>query len=239
MKDTSRIGILGGTFDPVHLGHLHVAVAVLEALDLDEVLLVPAHDPPHRPSLPFASTYHRFAMLALAVAGRKGLLASDLELSEPGPSYTARTLSGLNASGCSPLQLFFITGSDAFAEIATWKDYPAFLESSNFVAVSRPGLPAANLRGMLPQLAPRMLDLDLKEKRTGPSAEVSSPAVFLVDIVTPDVSSTAVRSRVKNGQPLTGLVPEAVEGHIRRHGLYLQHVRPSWCGPAVGDLHEQ
>src|SRR5438093_1417026 len=126
-----RTGILGGTFDPIHLGHLEAAEAARRNLQLDRVLLLPSRTPPHRSLEPRASVYHRFAMTALAAAER-GMLASDLELRRDGPSYTALTLEALHREGYVPGQLFFITGSDAFAEISTWHDYPPLFELSHF-----------------------------------------------------------------------------------------------------------
>src|SRR5262249_39122927 len=125
---TRRMGLIGGTFDPVHYGHLDAADAARLALGLDEVTFIPAHVPPHRSAQPRASAFHRFALLALALAGRSGYHASDLELGRQGPSFTVDTLRDLHRQGWSPAQLFFIIGADAFAEIATWHEYPAVLD---------------------------------------------------------------------------------------------------------------
>jgi nicotinate-nucleotide adenylyltransferase len=211
MTSRTRIGILGGTFDPVHLGHVETALAAQRALELDRVLLLPSGAPPHRHQQPFASRFHRFAMAALAVTGRRGLEVSDLEIGEPGPSYTFETLARLQADGLTPSQIFFITGADAFAEIATWSRYPQVLDMSNFVVVSRPGHPAGALRTMLPSLAARMT--------TGAhtSAQV---AIVLVDAPTPDVSSTDIRRRLESGGSIEDLVPAAVAAYIDQHGLY-------------------
>ena len=211
MKSRTRIGILGGTFDPVHLGHVETALAAQRALDLDRVLLLPSGAPPHRAHQPFASRFHRFAMVALAVTGHAPLEVSDLEIGEPGPSYTFETLSRLQADGLTPTQIFFITGADAFAEIATWSRYPLVLDMANFVVVSRPGHPAASLREKLPSLAARMR-LDAR-----PSEQV---AIFLVDAPTPDVSSTEIRRLLETGGAVEGLVPTAVAVYIDQHGLY-------------------
>src|SRR5574338_423363 len=117
MNAAARIGILGGTLDPIHQGHLDTALAARQALALDRVIILPSRVPPHRPQQPLASRYHRFAMTALAVNGIDGLAASDMELCAPGPSYTADTLSRYHAaSGMAASQIFFITGADAFAE---------------------------------------------------------------------------------------------------------------------------
>lgn len=240
MRRAGRIGLLGGTFDPIHLGHLSAAAAAREALGLDHVLLLPSHVPPHRPQ-PFASTPHRFAMVSLAVDGEEGLLASDLELTAAGPSYTSATLDRLLALGWTPSQLFFITGADAFAEIATWRDYPAFLQKASFVVVSRQGRDASTMREALPALASCMLDGE--DAASSARAETHEPRILLVNRPTPDVSSTAVRARAAAGQPLAGLVPDAVARHIRRHGLYRDGLtRPSSAADhhaAASQLHEQ
>jgi nicotinate-nucleotide adenylyltransferase len=211
MSSGARIGLLGGTLDPIHFGHVETALAARRALALDRVIVLPARVPPHRQLQPSASSYHRFAMTALAVNGVDGLEASDIELCAPGPSYTADTLARFQArTGLAASQIFFITGADAFAEIETWHLYPEVLDLSHFVVVSRPGFPVEMLRQRLPALAPRMTA----------AADAAFPAIFLVDAPTPDVSSTDIRRRRRAGEPLTGLVPAPVEQHIVQHGLY-------------------
>jgi nicotinate-nucleotide adenylyltransferase len=199
-----RIGILGGTFDPIHLGHLEAASAAARTLSLDRVLLLPSRTPPHRSAEPRASVFHRFAMAALAAAER-GMSVSDLELLREGPSYTALTLEAFHREGYAPARVFFITGSDAFAEVATWHDYPRILQLANFVVVSRPGAPRAS--ALIPTVESR--------------ANIpTGPTVHSVEADTPDVSSTEIRRRVGAGESLEGLVPPSVAGHIRRHHLY-------------------
>lgn len=222
MTRALRIGVLGGTLDPVHFGHLDAAVAAREALGLDHVLIIPAHIPPHR-SQPVTSPFHRFAMTALAVNSVDGLRASDMELLLPGPSYTADTLERLRETGARPpAQIFFITGADAFAEIDTWRRYPEVLDLAHFIVVSRPGLGVSALRQRLPNLKDRM------RLPTAPLPD--TPAVFLVDVATADVSSTDIRRRIAAGLAVTSLVPPAVEQHIRQHALYdraLPHSLPA------------
>src|SRR5688500_832820 len=121
MSAPRRLGVLGGTFDPVHFGHLDAGDAAQSALELDEVRLVPSHDPPHRPVDPRASAFHRFALAALAVAERPSWRVSDVELARAGASYSIDTLRALHGDGWSARQIFFILGADAFAEIATWR----------------------------------------------------------------------------------------------------------------------
>ncbi|MBI2829129.1 MAG: adenylyltransferase/cytidyltransferase family protein, partial [Acidobacteria bacterium] len=113
---TRRLGVLGGTFDPVHYGHLDAAAAARSALALDDVLFMPSHDPPHRRVDPHATAFQRFALVALAINGIEGYKASDVELRREGSSYTSDTLRALHAAGWAPTQLFFILGVDAFAE---------------------------------------------------------------------------------------------------------------------------
>ena len=221
MNAGARVGLLGGTLDPIHVGHVETAAAARRALDLDRVHVLPSHMPPHRAQQPVASGYHRFAMAALAVNGVDGLAASDVELRAPGPSYTADTLTrfrGTSRLGAS--QIFFITGADAFAEIETWHRYPEVLELANFVVVSRPGFPVEGLRARLPGLASRMTSVGLQASRQPLVA--SRQSIFLVDAPTPDVSSTEIRRRLAAGEPLTGLVPAAVARHIAQHGLYTE-----------------
>jgi nicotinate-nucleotide adenylyltransferase len=190
-----RVGILGGTFDPIHNGHLEAADAARRELKLDRVMLLPARTPPHRSSEPRASAFHRFAMAAMAATTKPGMEVSDLELHRDGPSYTSITLQQLHAEGYKPSQLFFILGADAFAEIATWHDYPRLLDFSNFVVVSRPGISTSHV--------------------------TSGPRMFFVAADTPDVSSTEIRRRVSAGESIGGLVPSIVADHIRRHRLYV------------------
>jgi nicotinate-nucleotide adenylyltransferase len=213
MKRSPRVGILGGTLDPIHQGHMEAALAARRACALDLVRVVPSHVPPHRSMGPAASPYHRFAMAALAVNDIVGLLASDEELQAPGPSYTADTLERLHRSGLERSQIFFITGADAFAEIATWRRYPEVLDLAHFIVISRPGSPATALPGRLPHLAARM-------RRADAGAASDQPSIFLLDAPTPDVSSTIIRERLRAGRSITGLVPAAVEHHILQHGLY-------------------
>ncbi len=206
-----RRGFLGGTFDPVHHGHLDVADAARHALDLDIVDLVPARMPPHRRP-PLAPASDRMAMAELAVKGRPGLAVSDVEMQVEGPSYTSATLDRLAARGFDWTVLFLITGADAFRDIATWKDYPHLLDRCHFVAVSRPGCPAGTLAAALPELADRMVET--------PCSVPSRPSIFLVDAPTAAVSSTEVRRRVAAGESIVGLVPDAVATYIKGHHLY-------------------
>ena len=210
----TRLGILGGTLDPIHCGHLAAACAARDAFELTQVLVLPSGVPPHRPVQPQASAFHRFAMASLAVSGMSRLQANDDELKADGPSYTADTLDRQQARGFRASQIFFITGADAFADIATWMRYPAVLDLANFVVVTRPGHLLESLADRLPDLAPRM-------RRAGEAANAGPQTlIYLLEAATPDVSSTVIRDRLRRGERVTGLVPPLVETHIHQHGLY-------------------
>jgi nicotinate-nucleotide adenylyltransferase len=197
------LGVLGGTFDPIHLGHVAAAEAAQEALSLQSMVLIPSRIPPHRADPVTAGPEDRFAMAELAAAGRPGWSASRIELDRDGPSFTYDTLLEL---GKPSTQIFFITGADAFAEIATWSRYPAILDLANFVVVSRPGITLDSLRERVPSA------FDLR-----PAAKTR---VILVEAHTPDISSTDIRRRVRAGQSLSGYVPDRVADYIAAHHLY-------------------
>ena len=207
-----RLGLLGGTFDPIHMGHLDVARAAADALRLEEVRLTPVHIPSHR-AAPGASPFHRFAMVSLAAATDARLMASDDELTRGGASFTADTLRALHVEGWTASQLFFLSGADAFAEIATWKDYPALLDLAHFVVCSRPGREAGLVRGLLPELADRMT-----EAREFVDDGVTR--IVLLDAATADVSASGIRGTLESGGSIDGMVPPAIAAHIQKHGLY-------------------
>lgn len=211
------VGYFGGTFDPIHRGHLDVAEAARRAFGLARVYFVPADLPPHRQA-PKASAAHRFAMVALALAQTPAFLVSDLEMRTGEPSYTSVTLDRLAARGVDTRGSCLITGADAFQDIASWRDYPALLDRCHMVVVSRPTRPASQLRDTLPSLAARMILADSSSVTPLPA----TPSILLVDAPTAPVSSTDVRRRVAAGSPLQGLVPAAVEEYIQKHGLYVE-----------------
>ena len=202
-----KVGVLGGTFDPIHNGHIAAAAAAETALGLDQLLLIPSRIPPHRLDPVGATSEQRYEMARLAAATHAGWTASRIEIDREGPSYTFDTLAALGDSLSA--QIFFILGADAFAEIATWSRYPAVLELAHFVVVSRPGITLDSLRDRTPSaFSPR------------PSARTR---VILVEAATPDVSSTDIRRRIRAGESLSGLVPDPVDHYIRTHRLYLGH----------------
>lgn len=213
MTQPRRIGILGGTFDPIHRGHLDVGRVAEQTLQLSRVYVIPSNVPPHRRQT-FASAFHRFAMTAMAVADHPEWRASDLELRNAGPSFSAVTLKQFHDRGYPPSELFFIIGADAFMDIATWRDYPKILDWTHFAVVSRPGHPAGALRYRLPALAARMAHPPIE------AMQAMDPLIILIDEPTADVSSTTIRERRAQNLPIGDLVVPRVAQHIEQHGLY-------------------
>jgi nicotinate-nucleotide adenylyltransferase len=221
MTTTRTIGVLGGTFDPIHLGHLDAAEAARTALHVDEIRLLPLRDPPHRSASPMASAFHRFALVALAIADRPAYRVSEMELTRPGQSYTADSLRAMHAEGWTPSQIFFILGTDAFAEISAWREFPAVMDGAHFVVIARPGTSVDAAIARTPELRHRFH----RPEEGIPSS--GQTRIILVEARTRDVSSTMIRARLNARQPITDLVPAAVARHIVVHHLY----------GAVGDLH--
>ena len=208
------LGVLGGTFDPIHNGHIAAGVCAQAALGLAQVLVVPSRMPPHRSA--GASPEDRLAVVSMAAAEQQGWTGSDIELKRNGPSYTFDTLTALRAT--STQQLFFVIGADAFAEIATWSRYPAVLDLAHFAVVARPGTTLDSLQKRLPDLAERMTTPDVFKSKAA-SARL---AVILIQAETPDVSSTTIRRRVCAGESISELVPASVASYISTHRLYVE-----------------
>jgi nicotinate-nucleotide adenylyltransferase len=195
----SRIGLLGGTFDPFHFGHLAAADAAIDCADLDRVLFMPAAQPPHRPPA-IASPHKRIEMCRLGIEGEPRFEVSDIELKREGPSYTADTLSQLQKQQPDD-ELFLILGWDAARLFSTWHEPEKVRELATIVVVARPGA-----------AAPREEDL----KGVG----LDKAKVVICLTTTPGVSASEIRTAVAAGEPITGKVPKAVERFIAEHRLY-------------------
>ncbi|MBN1919112.1 MAG: nicotinate-nucleotide adenylyltransferase [Verrucomicrobia bacterium] len=200
-----RIGILGGTFDPVHIGHLIIAETVRDELGLDKVLFVPAATPPHKQGRAIAPAADRLEMVRLATAGNPGFQVSDVEIRRGGVSYTVETIEALRASEGDAAGLFLIVGADSVRELATWKDIDHLVHLCTFVVVARPGVRIEDLVcegiGLAPDTRQRVLR-------------------HYIDAVRVDISSTGLRARFAEGKTVRYRLPEAVERYIRTKGLY-------------------
>jgi nicotinate-nucleotide adenylyltransferase len=190
-----KLGLMGGTFDPIHLGHLRAAENAREALGLARVLFVPAARPPHRPG-PIASALDRFAMTALATSDHRPFEASDVEILRTGPSYTIDTIDEFQAKQSRSLCL--IVGSDTFVEMTGWKDAARIFASCEVAVVPRPG--------------------DTRSAPVPPFADAQR--VSLVPGPTLDISATAVRACVREGRSVRYLVPSGVADYMAKRGLY-------------------
>ena len=230
------LGVLGGTFDPIHNGHITAGLRAQAALHLDRVMLIPSRIPPHRATAVSASPEARLAMAGLAAAEQQGWTASDIELTRDGPSYTFDTLTELSRSVRGEAikskgrggavnrvewQFFFIIGADAFAEIATWSRYPAVLDLAHFAVVARPGITLHSLQARVPDLADRMTTPDLFKPQAPSPKPDGKTRVILIETATPDVSSTEVRRRVRAGEGISDLVPDTVSSYIATRRLYV------------------
>jgi nicotinate-nucleotide adenylyltransferase len=221
-----RIALFGGTFDPVHEGHLAVARAAERRFRFDEIHFIPAAHPPHKPSsnlLPFA---HRFAMVALACAGQPRFVPSLAEANNgsgtgpaAGASYSVDTVRTFRREICRPGdQLFFLLGADSFLDIGTWKEYETLLGLCDFVVASRPGVSTQSLREVIPQRLLAEPGDDARPERG--AIPLLRTTVHLLETVASRVSATAVRSRLDTGRNVRGLVPRAVEDYIIKQALY-------------------
>ena len=200
-----NIGVLGGTFDPIHMGHLVLAEEVRARLNLVEILFVPAGQPWLKVGSPVSPAGHRVEMVRLAIADRPYFKLSTIEIERAGPTYTVDTIAELKAQHGAGDELFFILGRDNLAELPRWRQPSRLITMCRMVAVPRPGYPLPDLEALeasIPGLSQRVVLMDRPEI---------------------DISASAIRDRVVRGLPIHHLVPEPVAGYIRQHKLYLAH----------------
>ena len=214
-----RLGILGGTFDPIHLGHLRLAEEICEDLELERVYLVPAALPPHKDNRPITPFHHRLEMTRMASGESPILEVQDLEGRRQDLSYSIETLRQFHQLFRSGLDLFFILGMDAFLEIKTWKEYNKLFDYAHFVIIKRPGIQSE-------ELEPFLLSLRVGFKREGKEnvfISTSGNSLIYKKSTLMDISSTHIRERVAKGKSIRFLVPEPVREYIIEKGLYRIH----------------
>ena len=216
-------GVLGGTFDPIHLGHLHVAEQAAAILGLETVLLMPSARPPHKTTDRVTGNRHRLNMLQLAVASRPGLAVSTLEYDRRGLSYTIDTLRSLRTGELSVDPIFLI-GGDALAELHTWKEYRSILAEFDLAVVRRPEDPRDRDR-LDPDVRRRLLDYPPAGPGLAP-APGAGGRIFRLEVDPVPISSTAVRRAASLGAPVHGLVPLSVAKYIQDHQLYRREAQP-------------
>jgi len=201
--DVKKIGILGGTFNPVHSGHLIVAEAVREEFRLDRVLFIPAGTPPHKSKNEVADAYHRYNMVKCAVGSNPYFEASRLEIERLGYTYSIDTLTSLKALYPEKTDFFFIIGADVVPELVTWKDYGKVFQMCSFIAILRPGNDREAFKHNIDEL-------------TG----IYQANIITAEAPLVDISSTGIRERVMDGRTIKYLVPDCIEKYILDNGLY-------------------
>ncbi len=198
MRERKRIALYGGTFDPVHLGHLEVARRVSELFEIDRVIFIPAQLAPHKVGRPVTEPIHRYAMLALATDNDPRLLISTFELDAPDRRYTVDTVAHFQRTFGEAAELFFIMGADSWSEIKTWRDWERLLKMTNHIVVTRPGY---ELQPAPPELTQQ---------------------IIFTDAVMKDISATNIRRLANEGRydELDQMVPAAVANYIRKYEIY-------------------
>ena len=203
-KELNRVGIMGGTFDPIHFGHLVIAEQIRCEYNLEKVLFVPAGIPPHKSDLKVSESKHRYFMTLLATITNPYFEVSKIEMDNDEISYTINTIKKLKEIYQKDTELYFITGADAFCELDTWKNVGELLGLANFIAATRPGLDTDYVDDKINEL---QANYDAYIRR------VNVPALA--------ISSTDIRNKVKEHQSIKYLLPESVEYYIYKHNLYL------------------
>ena len=212
-----RAAVYGGTFDPLHNGHLRVARRVQKLFGLDELFFVPACVPPHKRGTGISSAFHRFAMLALATQKDERLRVSTVELDHPERPYAVETVARMQERLGTDYRLFFVMGADSWSEITTWREWQRLLAMCDHVVVTRPGY---EVNGVATNV------IDVRGKSDGEVTvlvnESPSPRVFVTDAVFEDVSATAIRAAARQGDTnaLAKMVPSEVAQYIEKYRLY-------------------
>ncbi len=214
---TLRLGLFGGTFNPIHLGHLRAGVEIREAFSLDRVLFIPTAIPPHKKTrnlLPFA---HRLKMVRLAIAGSPFFKVSDVEKKRKGKSYSIQTLRFFKKTYGNKAELYFIVGMDAFLEINTWRDYRKLFALSHFIVMDRPGFLRSRVREFIQQeISPEFFFYPKENRFLLPWGF----SVFLFPITLMDISSTQIRNFRQENQSIRYLLPDPVEDYIEKKNFY-------------------
>jgi len=217
------IGILGGSFNPIHNGHLHIANAVYRMLGLDRVLFMPTGDPPHKPASSLAPAHHRLAMVRLATEPYKAFAVDDRETRSPMVSYSVDTITHLKGEYPSGTKLGFIIGLDAFLDLPSWKQAPHLLKICHFIVCSRPGVTFTQLQSvsLLPPIS--IASLQNLDQRVEIRLEVplsSGNSMTLLSVPPCEVSASRIREHIALKRPIGAWLPPAVESYIIRHLLY-------------------
>ncbi len=220
-----RIAAYGGTFDPVHNGHVEIVRAIVRIFGLDQLLIVPAHRPPHKGSRGIADAYHRFTMAVLATIDEPRVLVSMIELEAPDRPYTFETVERLRNAFGSESKLFFVMGADSFEEITTWREPARLLSSTSVIVVTRPGHDVGSshlderFRSAIVDLRGREVEMQVEDQ--------DEHHIYLTGCVNTGISSTEIRQRVRDGESIEGMVPPRVADYVRKYELYRRQLNGS------------
>lgn len=215
-EQSPLIGVLGGTFDPVHYGHLRAALEILQAVKLREIRFVPAAIPPHREG-PRETALNRTEMVARAIADQPGFVLDRRELNRPGPSYTVDTLRSMRREWGMESRICLIVGADAFQSLPQWRAPMDILELAHVIVANRPGSPIDIQESQQPLIAGRITE-DIQELRTIPSGRI-----WFQDVTPLAISATSLRTQITHGRSIRYLLPDTVWEFIKNHQLYGYH----------------
>ncbi len=222
-----KLGVFGGTFNPIHLGHLHLARRVQKLFDLDQIHFVVATAPPHKPHEELVDFIHRYAMVSLALAGQDSLAPSPVELDPPSSPFSLHTLDKFaRMGGAGPSKMYFIAGGDSLAEIREWHESRELLTTYSFIFAVRAGVPVVTAKTTLPPdvqsrirdlsgLGPRLVRARIRETETA-----DENTLFIVDVGVPDISASRIRALIADGKVYRHLIPPLVCRYIKKLHLY-------------------
>jgi nicotinate-nucleotide adenylyltransferase len=213
-----RIGLFGGTFNPVHWGHLRAAEEIRELYNLKQVIFIPTNISPHKSTRELINGKHRLHMLDLAIKTNPNFVTSDVELQRCGESYSVETISYFKKTASEAVIPFFIVGLDAFLEISTWKDFRALFSLCNFIVMTRPGYQVSVKDQLIPKEIVSEFTYKSDEMRFIHQSQFST---FVTEITALDISSQAIRTYIKNGRSVKYLLPQVVEAYLAEHKFYL------------------
>lgn len=209
----TRVGLFGGTFDPIHNGHLGMAERAMRVFGLDRIWFIPCRIPPHKETSGVSDPYHRYAMVALATQDNRRFFPSALELRASGTSYTIRTVDQVRDRLGPGAEIYFLMGMDSWREIETWKDYRRLLEICSIILLPRGD------RGVPLEGGPDIIEVRDRGDEM-PETLPDGPGVYSLLTGEVTVSASEIRGKSVRGEPLTGLIPENVGWYLEKHGLY-------------------
>ncbi|HUU51178.1 MAG TPA: nicotinate-nucleotide adenylyltransferase [Nitrospinota bacterium] len=224
-----RIGLIGGTFNPIHKGHLKVAGEIFDRFKLDSVIFIPSSQPPHKKIEKIAESFHRLCMVAIATLHNPNFMVSFNELMRKGHSYSIKTLEELKNRFGKKTEFYFTVGIDAFLEISTWKDVDLLFKNCHFIVNSRPGYEDNDIIDILSKtVQPKYKNISFKllEKKgnyKNIKVKNSKYSIFVVEIPALNISSTAIRKKISEGKSVSEFLPKGVEAYIKKNKLYINN----------------